>query len=145
MLTPGHNSSTDPDPVAFHDISLACDELTQQPMTLVCVSIFVVTAIATGIFTWFSSIIRTKLCPHTWHALHKVAVCQTECLSAGTLCNKVERRLQQCLPYLAKSLGKLVINSENPELQSHACQLMSCELDSLQQEIELRLQASASC
>lgn len=66
-------------------------------------------------------------------------------VSAGSLCNKVEKRLQQCLPYLAKSLGKLVINSNSPELQSHACQLMSCELDSLQQEIELRLQASASC
>ncbi len=49
------------------------------------------------------------------------------------------------MPYLAKSLGKLVIDSDNPELQSHACQVMSCELDSLQQEIELRLQASISC
>lgn len=62
----------------------------------------------------------------------------------GSLCNKVEKRLQQCLPYLAKSLGKLVINSNSPELQSHACQLMSCELDSLQQEIELRLQDAAA-
>lgn len=71
-------------------------------------------------------------------------VWQIGVLGAGALCNKVERRLQQCLPYLAKSLGKLVINSDNPELQSHACQLMSCELDSLRQEIELRLQASIS-
>ena len=66
-------------------------------------------------------------------------------LCAGSLCNKVERRLQQCLPYLAKSLGKLVINSENADLKTHACQLMGCELDALQQELELRLQASASC
>ncbi|KAA6428533.1 MAG: hypothetical protein FRX49_01409 [Trebouxia sp. A1-2] len=40
----------------------------------------------------------------------------------GSLCNKVERRLQLCLPYLAKSLSKLVINSENADLQTHACQ-----------------------
>ena len=55
---------------------------------------------------------------------------------------QMEKRLQQCLPYLAKSLGKLVMNSDNPDLQTHACQLMSCELDSLQQEVEFRLQAS---
>ncbi|KAL0043116.1 hypothetical protein WJX79_009720 [Trebouxia sp. C0005] len=62
----------------------------------------------------------------------------------GSLCNKVERRLQLCLPYLAKSLSKLVINSENADLQTHACQVMSCEIDYLQQELELRLQDAAA-
>ncbi len=51
--------------------------------------------------------------------------------------------MQLCLPYLAKSLSKLVINSGNADLQTHACQLMSCEIDYLQQELELRLQARA--
>lgn len=54
----------------------------------------------------------------------------------------MEKWLQQCLPYLAKSLGKLVISSDNPDLQTHAGQLMNCDLDRLQQEVELRLQAS---
>ncbi|KAL0030300.1 hypothetical protein WJX77_008301 [Trebouxia sp. C0004] len=62
----------------------------------------------------------------------------------GFLCNKVERRLQLCLPYLAKSLSKLVVNSENADLQTHACQLMSCEIDYLQQELEIRLQDAAA-
>ena len=70
--------------------------------------------------------------------------CSTkEVFCTGSLCNKVERRLQLCLPYLAKSLSKLVINSENPDLQTHACQVMSCQIDYLQQELELRLQARA--
>ncbi len=71
-------------------------------------------------------------------------VCGTQDIfCTGSLCNKVERRLQLCLPYLAKSLSKLVINSGNADLQTHACQLMSCEIDYLQQELELRLQARA--
>ena len=70
-----------------------------------------------------------------WHS-HMMVVC-----CPGSLCNKVERRLQQCLPYLAKSLSKLVVNSENADLQTHACQLMSCDIHGLQQELELRLQA----
>lgn len=71
--------------------------------------------------------------------------CLIQVFSTGSLCNKVEKRLQQCLPDLAKSIGKLVISSDSPDLQTHACQLMSCELDSLQQELELRLQASVRC
>ncbi len=71
-------------------------------------------------------------------------VCGTQdVFCTGSLCNKVERRLQLCLPYVAKSLSKFVINSENADLQTHACQVMSCEIDYLQQELELRLQARA--
>ena len=77
-------------------------------------------------------------------AVHHATARQIHVSSTGSLCNKVEKRLQQCLPYLAKSLGKLVTSSDNPDLQTHACQLMSCELDSLKQELELRLQASPS-
>ena len=58
----------------------------------------------------------------------------------GALGNKVERKLQQCLPYLAKSVSKLVINSENAELQHSTCAFMHCELDCLQQEVEHRLE-----
>ena len=65
-------------------------------------------------------------------------------MPAGSLCNKVERRLQQCLPYLAKSLSKLVIGSESADLQTHACHVMGCEMDCLQQEVELRLQVRLS-
>ena len=67
----------------------------------------------------------------------------TAAFDAGSLCNKVEKRLQLCLPYLAKSLSKLVTASDNADLQTHACQLMSCEMDNLQAELEIRLQAGA--
>ena len=61
----------------------------------------------------------------------------------GALGNKVERKLQQCLPYLAKSISQLVINSANAELQHSACVHMHCELDCLQQEVEYRLEVTA--
>ena len=61
-------------------------------------------------------------------------------LVSGSLGNKVERKLQQCLPYLSKSISQLISKSGNPEFQHNACALMSCQLDCLQQEVEYKLE-----